>query len=238
MIRNGTTVWIYYVAWDSANNKPALLDAANHTLKYVLDGVVADPLNLPEEIGGGVYRVRMDDVESATVKFIALGGVSASADVYLIPALVITDLLVPGVEFVACYTAWDTFNNVPATVDDINHSIIYAKDNASAAATNAPVEISAVNLPGLYKLTVTALENTGKAAAVLGTSLTSNVNIMPTIMNMFVVDYPSAEDVRIGTDYAEGAYTGTLVSFAATYELPQEPVYESAEIIILEGCEP
>lgn len=52
---------------------------------------------------------------------------------------------------------------------------------------------------------------------------------------------PAAEaDVLAGEQYGAGGveFTGTLSPFTATYELPQELVYEDEEIILLEDCEP
>lgn len=211
MIRNNTDVYVHYSAWDTANNTGKTGDVANHTLKLIVDGVATDPINSPEEIAVGEYRLLLDEVETNLIKFICVAGISSTADVYIIPAMVITDLLVSGAAFVGCYTAWDVAANAPKTADVANHTITIAQDNTSAGATNSPAEISAVNVPGLYKISATVAEATGKAVSIIGTSSTADVNIIPTELAPFTVDYPLISDVRLDVDYAEGTLTGTLV---------------------------
>jgi hypothetical protein len=54
--------------------------------------------------------------------------------------------------------------------------------------------------------------------------------------------YKEVPEAKAEINYQYGAggveFTGTLSPFTATYELPQEIIYEDEEIIILEGCEP
>lgn len=237
MIRNNTAAYIHYSAYDTANNTGKAGDVANHTLKLIIDGVVSAPTNSPTEIAAGEYRLLLTAAETNGAKFICVAGVSSTADVYIIPAMVITDLLISGAAFVGCYTAWDTAANAPKTADAGNHTITIAQDATSAGATNAPAEVDAVNTPGLYKISVTAGEATGKAVSIIGVSATANINIMPTELAPFTVDYPAEADVRLGTDYAETTLTGTLSPFTATYELPQEVITEEEEFVIYEGCE-
>lgn len=210
MIRNNTAAYIHYSAYDTANSTGKTGDAGNHTLKVIVDGVVTDPINTPEEIGVGEYRLLLDEVETNLIKFICVAGVSSTSDVYIIPATVMTDLLISGAAFVGCYTAWDTAANAPKTGDVANHTITIAQDATSAGATNTPAEVDAVNVPGLYKIVATAAEATGKAVSIIGISATANVNIIPTELAPFTVDYPAAANVRLGTDYAETTLTGTL----------------------------
>jgi hypothetical protein len=190
MVRNNTSFYIHYSAYDAANNEPELNDAANHTLKLFIDGVLSTPTNSPENIGAGECRLLITAAESNGAKFICVAGVSSTSGVYIIPGMVITDLLIPGVAFIGCYTAWDGANNVPATGDvdsaDVpNHTLIVAQNNTSAGATNAPAEINAVSVPGLYSLSVTAGEANGTAVSIIGTSSTADINIMPTELAPF-----------------------------------------------------
>ena len=233
MIRNNVAMYIHYSAWDAANNTGKAGDVANHTLKIIVDGVVSDPDNSPAEIVAGEYRLLLTAAESNGAKFICLAGVSSTADVYIIPAMVITDLLVSGAAFVGCYTAWDTSANTPKTADAGNHTITIAQDNASAGATNSPSQVSAVNAPGLYKISVTAGEAAGKAVSILGVSSTGDINIIPTELALFTVDYPAVADVENGVVYAETTLTGTLAvaSQAAIEDVRLGTVYNDGNFI-------
>ena len=208
MIRNNTAVYIHYSAYDTANSTGKTGDAGNHTLKLIIDGVVSAPTNSPAEIAAGEYRILLTAAESNGAKIITIAGVSSTPDVYIIPATIITDLLISGTAFIAPYTAWDTSANAPKTADAGNHTITIAQDGTSAGAINSPAEISAVNVPGLYKISATAGEATGKAVSIIGVS-TGNTNIIPTELAPFTVDYPAISDVRDGADYAETTRTGT-----------------------------
>jgi hypothetical protein len=237
MVRNNTSFWLHYSAYNASSNEAELNDSANHTLKLFIDGVLSDPTNTPEDIGNGECRLLVTAAESSGAKFICVAGTSSTSDVYIIPGMVITDLLVPGTAFVGCYTAWDSLNNVPATGDVDsggvpNHTLAVAQGNTSAGATNTPAEISAVAVPGLYSLSVTTAEANGTAVSIIGSSSTSDVNIIPTELAPFDVDYPAQGDVRKDTDYAEGTLTGTLV--VTTVAQPLEIIeIETTEVIEL-----
>jgi hypothetical protein len=237
MVRSGKGFWLHYKARNTANNAPALNDAANHTLKLFIDGILLDPTNAPEDIAVGECRIFITPSESDGAKFIAVDGTSSTADVSLIRGMVITDLLKPGVGFVGCFTCWDAENNQPALgEDDVSLSMIIAQNNTSGAAINSPVELGALTVPGLYAISVTSSENPGTALSILGESNTVGVEIMPTEMGPHNEDQAAEADVRIDIDYAEGTLTGTLSPFSCTYELPQEVIIEDEEIII-EGCD-
>lgn len=238
MIRNGKGFWLHYKAWNVANNAPEMNDAANHTLKLFIDGVLSDPTNTPIDLNNGECAVFVTAAESLGAKFIAVAGVSLTADVELIPGMVATNLLKPGIAFIGCFTCWDMANNQPALGETaLTLSMVIAQDNTSGAATNDPAELGALTVPGLYSLSIIAAENPGTALSILGTSTTADIEVMPTELAPYNEDQPAESDVRIGVDYAEGTLTGTLSPFTATYELPQEVIIEDEEIIIIEGCE-
>lgn len=215
MIRNNTGFWLHYSAYNTASSAPELNDAANHTLKLFIDGALSDPNNTPEDIAVGECRIFIDPAESNGAKIITVAGVSSTADVSIIPATAITDLLTPGTAFVSPYTAWDTAANAPKTADVGNHTITITQDNTSGGALNPPAEIDAVTVPGLYKVAVTSVEGTGKAVSIIGVS-TGTTNIIPTELAPFTVDNAAISDVRLGTDYAEGTLTGTAAIPAAS----------------------
>lgn len=74
-----------------------------------------------------------------------------------------------------CYRAWDTSANAAKTGDAANHTLCYVADGAVGTPTNSPAEIDATNLPGWYKIALTAGENTGALMLLDGVSSTSDV---------------------------------------------------------------
>jgi len=97
-----------------------------------------------------------------------------------------------GVEQTITYCAWDTSNNSYKTGDAANHALRWVKDGVSAAATNSPAEVDAVNEPGVYKLTLTAAECACVQGTLCGKSSTEYVIIIPTRVS-FVPQTISAE---------------------------------------------
>lgn len=83
-----------------------------------------------------------------------------------------------GVQTVVVYTAWDTLNQVGVTGDAANHTLRWIKDGAASAPTNAVSEIDATNLPGEYKITLTATETDCLLGVIGGKSTTANVVIL------------------------------------------------------------
>ena len=77
------------------------------------------------------------------------------------------------------YVAWDTFNNVGKTGDVSNHTLRIVTDGTSAAPANSPSEIDATNIPGIYKITLTAGEMNSNVITLGGKSSTANVVIIP-----------------------------------------------------------
>ena len=94
--------------------------------------------------------------------------------------------------------AWDTANNVGKTGDAANLSLFVQLDAGDeAAATNTPVEIDATNLPGVYRLTLTAAEMAGADIVVGGISATPNVVVYPRFM---MTDTGIMEFIQAATD--------------------------------------
>lgn len=84
----GTPITVTYVAWDTANNAGRTGDAANHTLRWVRDGVSVAPTNSPAEVDAvsapGVYRLSLTAAETQAATG-TLAGVSATAGVVILP---------------------------------------------------------------------------------------------------------------------------------------------------------
>ncbi|GIV03944.1 MAG: hypothetical protein KatS3mg015_2774 [Fimbriimonadales bacterium] len=65
----------------------------------------------------------------------------------------------------------------PLTGDSANLSMFVVKDGSVGWATNSPVEVSATNLPGWYRLTLTDTELAGNSILVSGVSSTGGARV-------------------------------------------------------------
>lgn len=72
------------------------------------------------------------------------------------------------------YLAWNTNSNEPETGDVANHTIRYIKDGVAASPAASPAEVEL----GEYSILLSATENVGKMMAVVGSSVTSNIEII------------------------------------------------------------
>lgn len=209
MIAQGIAIWVHYKVWDSANKVFLSGDIANHTLQVIKDGVLAAATNTPQAVGGILYRVLLTASEVNGL-FITLGGVTSTADAYIIPVHMLTDATTKGVSLTVQYTAWNMDTDAPELNDQANHTLNVAEANATAAAINSPTQVSAVLIPGVYSLVLESIETDGPIDSVYGTSTTSNVTLMPITFPVALAADPAAEsDVRLGTDYDSGALTGS-----------------------------
>ena len=77
------------------------------------------------------------------------------------------------------YTAWDTVNNAGKTGDSANHTLRLVQDGTEATPANSPSEVDATNLPGVYKITLTAGEMNYSTVTLGGKSSTSGIVIIP-----------------------------------------------------------
>lgn len=88
MATRGISLNICYVAWDTANQVGKTGDAANHTLRWVKDGVSLIPTNSPEEVDSvnapGIYKINITASE-ADCNIGVLVGKSSSSNVSIMP---------------------------------------------------------------------------------------------------------------------------------------------------------
>ena len=77
------------------------------------------------------------------------------------------------------YSAWDTANNVGKTGDSANHTLRLVQDGTEATPANSPSEVDATNLPGVYKITLTAGEMNYSTVTLGGKSSTTGIVIIP-----------------------------------------------------------
>ena len=78
-------VTVIYTAWDTAGNAPKTGDVANHTIRYIADGVAATPAASPVEVERGEYKLVIAAGEN-TGTMMAVIGVSSTANVVIVKA--------------------------------------------------------------------------------------------------------------------------------------------------------
>ncbi len=76
-------VTVTYLAWDTASNAPKTGDVANHTIRYIKDGVAAGPAASPAEVENGEYKIVIAAGEN-TGKMMAVEGSSSTAQVEIV----------------------------------------------------------------------------------------------------------------------------------------------------------
>lgn len=85
--------------------------------------------------------------------------------------------------------AWDTSANAPKAGDAANLTIRAVGDGAEFTPAGTPTQVDATNLPGVYKVALTAAENDHDVVIVGGKSSTANVVVVPfQFANLFIPD--------------------------------------------------
>ena len=67
----------------------------------------------------------------------------------------------------------------PKTGDVGNHALRIIEDGVIGTIAGSPAEIDATNAPGMYKVAITAAENTADVVTLCGKSSTSGVTVSP-----------------------------------------------------------
>ena len=84
----GNAVVIKYLAWNNGLNAGQAADAANHTLRLVVDGVEITPSGTPVQVNAvtlpGVYALTVTAAENIG-SIMTLGGTSSTANVTIAP---------------------------------------------------------------------------------------------------------------------------------------------------------
>lgn len=88
-------------------------------------------------------------------------------------------MAVSGSAVTVAFLVWDTSANAGKTGDAANLTLRLVKDGLEATPAGTPVEIDATNAPGIYKLALTAAENTGTAMTLAGKSATAGIVVVP-----------------------------------------------------------
>jgi hypothetical protein len=103
-----------------------------------------------------------------------------------------------------CYVAWNTSTNSGQTGDSANHTLKLVQDGTEANPTNSPSQVDATNLPGVYKLALTAADVNFNCIVLAGKSSTANVVIIPLVI--------ITERGNVNTAAAPGAAGGLFVA--------------------------
>lgn len=77
------------------------------------------------------------------------------------------------------FVAWDTGNNVGKTGDNGNLTLRWIKDGSASAPTNSSSEVDSTNVPGVYKITLTATETDCNIGTLAGKSSTADIVVLP-----------------------------------------------------------
>tara|TARA_Y100001938_G_C8056770_1_gene414849 strand:+ start:477 stop:1613 length:1137 start_codon:yes stop_codon:yes gene_type:complete len=77
------------------------------------------------------------------------------------------------------FVAWDTGNNVGKTGDNGNITLRWIKDGTASAPTNSSSEVDSANVPGVYKITLTATETDCNIGTLAGKSTTADIVVLP-----------------------------------------------------------
>ena len=83
------------------------------------------------------------------------------------------------VSMTVTFVAWDTSNNVGKTGDNANLTLRWIKDGTASAPTNSSSEVDSTNVPGVYKITLTATETDCNIGTLAGKSSTANIVVLP-----------------------------------------------------------
>lgn len=132
-----------------------------------------------------------------------------------------------GESFVAYYYAWDTSASTPKTGDVANHTLRLVKNGGTPTApTNSAAEIDATNMPGWYKVTLTAAETNSVSLLLTGKSSTANV----VLWGMAITTEIGA--VRVGTAQDGGGLSITLDSGASS----TDQFYTGQRVLVMDGA--
>jgi hypothetical protein len=113
-----------------------------------------------------------------------------------------------GQSITVTYQAWNVTSNLPATGDSANHTLRWVKDGIEAAPTNAPVQVDSTNLPGIYKVTLTATECTCDCGTIGGISSTAGVYLFGVVVTF--EQLPAAAPNAAGGLITSGTAAGQL----------------------------
>jgi hypothetical protein len=211
---------IVYKAYNTITRAGESGDEANHTLKLVQDGGAASaPSNSPAEIDAvnlpGDYKILLTAAE-LNYDVTCLAGKSSTSDVLIFPVQIFTEGL-KDTEVVLCYYALDVLSNTGKTGDDANHTLRLVVDGVLSTPGNAPAEVDAVNTPGLYKITITAGENSGNVLALSGESSTSYIEIIP--VQVYPYSLPATPAITAAVDNGDEDAITVTVTGTGTVQL-------------------
>jgi hypothetical protein len=108
-----------------------------------------------------------------------------------------------GAAITISYVAWDTSANAGKTGDAANHTLRGVGDGTEFTPAATPVQVDAVNLPGVYKVAIAGGENAYDVVTLGGKSSTAGVSLIPiTWVNSTNVPQTGDSFARIGANGA------------------------------------
>jgi hypothetical protein len=191
MASRGQSITVVFYAYDTANSIGKTGDAANFTLKWVKDGTAATPTNIPAtEIDGiilkGLYSLVMTTAE-CTANFGALGGVSSTSGIVIVPVFV-------------------TFEQLPTPAPGASNGLWILGTNAGSPTVS---NLTLTTVSGSTNLAALTLHNTGGGPALILTSdAAEGIRITSTTLPAVV-----ANGVPLPVGLVDGAITETAFTF-------------------------
>ncbi len=110
-----------------------------------------------------------------------------------------------GNQVVIKYQAWNNVLNAGQIGDAANHTLRLIAGDSESTPSGTPVEVDAVNLPGMYRITITAAENLGSIMTLGGISSSANVTITPVSWANDVAVGGLCIGVNVGVEVGLGA---------------------------------
>lgn len=105
-----------------------------------------------------------------------------------------------GVAHTLTFVAWNTSGNSGRTGDSANITLRWIKDGTAAALTTATItELDSTNLPGVYKVDISATEADCGIGMLAGKSSTASTSIIPVGIQYEQVNRPRKGVARLQT---------------------------------------
>lgn len=208
----GKEMTVCYIAWDSAAGAYKTGDSANHTLRWIKDGISSAPANSNSEVDStnapGVYKVTITSTEAST-PFGVLAGKSSTANVVIGPVSVSferTPDAAPGAA--GGIPTADASNRVKSDLEAI--------DGQTTSANNATLNLKQLNVSNGTGSAIVAASSAGSGYAL---SLSANGSgggglriTAPSTGSGISITGPTSTGHAVSIDNAAPNYSAVILS--------------------------
>lgn len=199
MASKGQTLTVTYVAWDTVNNAGKTGDVANHTLRWIKDGVSAAPSNSPAQIDAtnapGVYSLALTAAECGC-NLGTLSGKSSTAGIVIIPITITFEQLPTAAPAAAGgLPTVDGSNKVAGILDKAGFALTGDYDPAKSAASQSSLNSHETARANMQIALVAEHDASQVALDQIYLLLDTEINVIITSLNTIVQDLgdPSAD---------------------------------------------